>query len=205
MRQKRGPALRWGGIFGGSAAVLAGVLEVLTKAVLDDTLATEILAGVGFFLVYLALFFAAGALAARETGLVRTGTLAGLFAALIASAASILAGILNMISQPGAGTPPAGSTISLEQYRIELAGITAGAALALLVIFLAFGVAFGALGGVAGRPDMLAPPVGTPDPQIPLLDARESAAPAVSPLDAETASLAEVAEVAAHHPRVEEE
>lgn len=151
MRQKRWSALRWGGICGGIAAVLVGVHEVLTSAILDSSLAVTLLAGVGFFLLYLVLFFAAGALAAHETSLVRTGTLAGLFAALIAAAASMIAGILDEVGQPGMGAPPPGSTISLAHYRLELAAITVGTFLIVLVVFLAFGAGFGALGGVAGR------------------------------------------------------
>ncbi|MGH2515564.1 MAG: hypothetical protein ACRDHP_07900 [Ktedonobacterales bacterium] len=152
MRRRRWPALRWGGLGGGVAAALVGVHEALTNTILPNTLAVGLLAGVGFFLLYLALFFAAGALAAHETGRVGAGTRAGVFAALIAGAVSLILGVLDTVRQPGAGAPPPGAKIAPGLYLLELVAISAGVYLLVLVLFLAFGAGFGALGGVAGRP-----------------------------------------------------
>lgn len=165
MRRKPGPALRWGGIFGGAAAALVVVHALLADLVLDPTIAMTILSGAGFFLIYLVLFFMAGALASRETGLVRTGTLAGLFASIVSGGVSALAGTFDLVRQPLQDPPPPDGAISPGHYYTVLALITIAVALVVLLIFTGFGAGFGALGGVAGRPVIPARVVSAPSAQ----------------------------------------
>ena len=171
MRRDLRPTLRWGGICGGGAAALVIVHEILATFVLDGSIAVTILAGVGFFLVYLVLFLAAGALAARESGSVRAGVLAGLFAGGISGGTSALASIFDLARQPLQDASPPGSAPSSAHFYAVLALIALIVLLVTQLIFAGFGAGFGALGGIAGRPTVS---VTQPDvPTIPL--AAESA------------------------------
>lgn len=179
MRKKRRPALRWGGMFGGAAAALVLIHEVLADAVMDATIANTILAGAVFLILYLGLFFAAGALAAHQTGSVGAGTAAGLIAGAITGGAVLLVGLyVNLIHTP-LSNPPAQAPLTPFQYHLDIILRALILFLALALVLAGCGAGFGALGGVAGRPVSSAQVVSMPSGE-------ESALPAVAPLDAET-------------------
>lgn len=142
------PAVKWGLACGGGVAVVYVVQSAASLFEVGGRFSS--LWGYVAFLIYLALYFGAGALAARDTGSVTTGAMAGLVAGSAGTAAGGLISILVI----------AGNLHTYaEANGLTRAGFRPAAIVILAVIFLAiavllaagFGAGLGALGGMVGR------------------------------------------------------
>jgi hypothetical protein len=159
------PALRWGLIFGAILAALS-ILSSVVQATLgvgsfSGATATPSLAGGGLvlgcvsFLVELGLFFGAGFLAARDTGMTRTGTFAGMIAAAIGGVVGGIVGIIVLLTRSAdyfqqlAGTS-SGQLSAQQLHDIAVVSGIVGAVIGLL-IGIGIGAGLGALGGLAGK------------------------------------------------------
>lgn len=177
------PAMKWGLIFG----IVIGALSLINVLLRFATLGTRSLAtgspffggfGCLFLLIGLALLFISGILAARESGRVGTGAIAGLIAGLIGGVVSAIVTIVAVLSVPfsyfveAAHRGARGSALTPGQIH-NIAQI------ALVVIIIAeivaigveggIGAGLGALGGLIGKgqrgeapPGMQPPPYQTP-------------------------------------------
>lgn len=143
---------KWGAI-GGVILGVVGIPVSLLSLGLVGTLINLVVWLVGFFVI--------GMLAARQTGRVGTGSLAGLVTGLISGVISALFGVIeilanssqitNAINQAQQNAQQQGQTISSsELHTIVVVGVIIG-----LVISVAFelglGAGIGALGGLVGR------------------------------------------------------
>ena len=161
------PALRNGLIFGAILAAvglgnsliqwLAGAYVVSTHAVngftsvnVNDTGPTAFL-GCVVFLAVLALTFVAGMLAARRTGKVGTGSIAGLiagaFSALVGGTLSL---VVNIVLVAPALQVPAASTMTPSQVQALFIGTTVAGLILRLFFDSGVGAGMGALGGLLG-------------------------------------------------------
>jgi hypothetical protein len=150
------PALKWGLIFGLPLGVLGAI---------NTLLLFKGAPGVGNlpqFVVVMVIFFAAGLLAARETGEVAKGGLAGLIGATLATALSGLLDVVLVLVAPRAYAFMAGFDKLGNQPGTLLLTVIFGLLIS-LIVYAAFGCAVGALGGLAGR--RLAPPAAGASPQ----------------------------------------
>lgn len=159
------PALRWGLIFGAILAALSILSTVIqaslgigsfgrvsgVPAVGGGSLALSCVS----FLVELGLFFAAGFLAARQTGMTRTGTFAGMIAAAIGGIVGAIVGIIAILTrsadyfQRAAGASN-GQLSAQQLHDIAVVGGIIGAVIG-LAIGIGIGAGLGALGGLAGK------------------------------------------------------
>jgi len=112
---------------------------------------TAALLGCVVFLALLALTFTAGMLAARGTGQVGSGALAGLLAgvvgALVGSAANLAVIVAAVAPTLQA---PAGSAMTQQEVQALLIGTTIGGAIFGLLLYAGIGAGLGALGGLVG-------------------------------------------------------
>lgn len=145
---RNNPAAKWGLVCSVGVAVVYVLQSVMTLYGVGARFAS--LGGYLGFLIYLGLYFGAGALTARDTGNVTSGAIAGLVAGSVGTA---VGGFLSILVIAG----------NLHRYAEEngltRAGFRPAAILALAVILLAiavllaagFGAGLGALGGMVGR------------------------------------------------------
>jgi hypothetical protein len=148
------PAVKWGLVGGGGVAVVYVLQSVVTLFEVGGRFAS--LWGYLAFLIYLALYFGAGMLAARDTANVTAGAIAGLVAGSVGTAVGGLISILVIAGNLGTYA---------EANGLTRAGFQPAAILVLAVIFLAiavvraagFGAGLGALGGMVGRARHRAP------------------------------------------------
>lgn len=160
--QQGRPALRYGLIFGAIIAVLVIINSFLPAQVSASGAPDIARGGLGclFFLVYLALFFVAGMLAARRTGKAGTGSLAGLLAGAIGIILFVVLGVIAILNTPDsvwqkaldqarAQNPSVNLTLQQMKTTAEVFAIVA-----FVLIYLAaigVGAGLGALGGLVGR------------------------------------------------------
>lgn len=134
----------------GSYQLAGRSTENFSSVSLNNTGGSSIL-GCLVFLAMLALTFIAGALTARGTGQVGSGTLAGLlagvFGGLIGGIASVL--VMAFLIAPGLEIP-AGASWTPPQARGFAIVITAGVSFLVLLAEMGFGAGMGALGGLVG-------------------------------------------------------
>lgn len=177
------PAMKWGIIFGiiiGALGLIDVLLRFATAGARSFATSSPFFGGFGclFSLIDLALLVVAGILAARESGRVGTGAVAGLIAGLIGGAVRAIITIVAVLSLPfsffveAARRGARGSTLTPGQIH-NIAQI------ALVVIIIAeiiaigveggIGAGLGALGGLIGKgqrvgtpPGMQAPPYQAP-------------------------------------------
>lgn len=147
------PALRYGSLFGLGLAVLLIAHAFFRQA-------TGFGGGaVVTFVAALAAYFFAGILAARQTGKVSTGLVAGLFVGLISS---LLDGIVTFILFIG-DSARIDRLVAQAQARVDQQGgnfhftrglliaFTAGGIALVVVIALLIGLGVGAIGGAVGK------------------------------------------------------
>ena len=149
------PAVRNGFLFGIIIAVL-GAVNTAVSYFTTPTSATAApsafgLLGCLFFLVYLALFFVAGMMTARQTGTVGSGAIAGLIAGLVGGIVGGILGVIIVIVRPPDVSSAAGSTLSPSELQTA---IIIGAIVGVIVVLLleaGLGAGLGALGALVGR------------------------------------------------------
>ena len=159
------PALRWGVIFGAILAVLSILSNVTQSAMgigsLGSSAGTSRMTGAGLlficlsFLIELGLFFAAGFLAARETGMTRTGTFAGMIAGAIGGAVGGIIALIVLFTRSASyfqqiADSSNGQITAQQAQTIAIVGGIVGAILG-LGIAVGIGAGLGALGGLTGR------------------------------------------------------
>lgn len=151
-------AFQRGLIFGIIQAVVAACILLITNLVL-----TSANAGLAFglealnFIVSLALFFVAGMLAAKQTGKVSTGTLAGMWTGIVYGVINLVISlvIFFVVSMPKAitilnnsGTLSSGNANAVKT-GVVIGGVVVEVIAALLAV--GFGAGMGALGGLLGK------------------------------------------------------
>lgn len=150
-------AVRWGLIFGG----VITLVDLLSLAV------GYVAAGVPFrsllaTIINLALLLVAGMFAARQTGKVGSGAIAGLIAGALGSLINAIASAV-IIFLTVAPIVPAGTNLTQSQYdSFYRIGVIIGVALFILV-YLGLGAGIGAIGGLIGR-GQYKPPFTAPAP-----------------------------------------
>jgi hypothetical protein len=158
MENTRNAVVRWGVLFGlimallGSAAsigarLLTGSLISSGPLALRNVTLAALLTGCALDLVYLALFFVAGILTARQTGSVGSGALAGLFAGGVGA---LLSGVVSVTL--AVVFPRTFSDYVEIQTTVTaaLASIVIGSVVG-LVIWSGLGAGLGALGALIGQ------------------------------------------------------
>lgn len=186
------PALRWGLIFGGIAALLA-IISSATSLLGPTTVTPSnvytsggtVAAYTGlrclFFLVMLALFFLAGMFTARQTGTVGSGTLSGVIAGLFGGVVAGIASAILLFTRESNLLPDTTSTVPNGQ-AIVVIGAIFGIILS-IALYAGLGAGVAALGALAGRGNAAArngyppmtppgmypryPPAGFPPPGYP--------------------------------------
>jgi hypothetical protein len=164
MENKQSAVVRWGLTFGlimaalGSASAFGSRLlqETLisgqtTPEQVAPTAGIALLVGCGLDLVYLALFFVAGIMAARQSGSVGAASLAGLLAggvgALINSVASL---IMTFVFPNTLATSTTVNVLNTNSSAYLIVGFVVGLLFG-LVLWGALGAGLGALGGLIGQ------------------------------------------------------
>lgn len=176
------PMWRNGLIFGALLALLGlgnvliqwltGGYTVMTSTAANGTTTVNLsnsgnsfLLGCVVFLATLGLTFVAGLLAARRTGKVGTGVLAGLiagaFGALVGSGARLVV-ILTAVA-PGVQAPP-GSTLTSSQFQALLIGTAIVYFILVVLLDGGVGAGMGALGGLVGANNYRKATPGYPPP-----------------------------------------
>lgn len=161
------PAIRNGLIFGAILGVLglgntlvqwlAGAYSVSTRTTngfttvnLNNTGPSSLLQCV-LFLAMLALTFVAGILAARRTGKVGSGSIAGLVTGVVGALTGGIVGLVTIITLVAPGLQaPADSTMSTGQVQALLIGATIFGVIVGLAVDVGIGAGMGALGGLIG-------------------------------------------------------
>jgi hypothetical protein len=151
---KGNPAARWGLRLGAGVAAVYVLQSAMSLFGVGARFAS--LWGYLAFLIYLALYFGAGTLTARETGNVTSAAIAGLIAGSVGTAVGGFFSILVIAGNLHAYA---------EANGLTRAGFGPAAILILAVILLAiavllaagFGAGLGALGGLVGRASHGAP------------------------------------------------
>jgi hypothetical protein len=146
IHQVRGSiTLRWGLLFGGVAAIAAIVQGILPFIALSD--GANRAASYGIFLLFLALYFAAGLLTVRAGESTTTGAIAGLIVALVSQVVGGLVVVGIVIAAPLAYA----KSIGQQDYAKNPAALVLTAVMGLgiaLLVYGTFGAALGALGGL---------------------------------------------------------
>jgi hypothetical protein len=168
MENKRNAIVRWGLTFGLIMALLGSTLAVGSRLVegslisgqttpeqLLPTAGVALLVGCGLDLVYLALFFVAGIMTARQSGSVGAASLAGLLAggvgSLVNSAVSVT---LLFVFPTTLSSLGATSTLNSDTSDSFMVGVVISAVLGAifgLLIWGGLGAGLGALGGLIGQ------------------------------------------------------
>jgi hypothetical protein len=168
MENTRNAVVRWGLTFGLIMALLGSTLSVGARLLTgslssgqtppDQVLPTAwvaLLAGCGLDLVYLALFFVAGIMTARQTGRVGAASLAGLLAggvgALVNATVSVIQlfvfpTTLSSLGATGALNPDTSDSLMVSVIIGAVIGGVFG-----LLIWGGLGAGLGALGGLIGQ------------------------------------------------------
>jgi hypothetical protein len=168
MENKRNAVVRWGLTFGltfGLIMAFLGATLAVGSRLLEGSLidgqttpgqllpaaGITLLIGCGLDLVYLALFFVAGIMTARQSGSVGAASLAGLLAggvgALVNSVASLIVTFVFPTTLTSLG---ASSTLTSDTSTFYIVGFVAGLIFG-LVIWGGLGAGLGALGGLIGQ------------------------------------------------------
>ena len=166
MENKRNTIVRWGLTFGLIMAALGSVSAVGSRLLEGSLISGEttpeqvlptagvaLLIGCGLDLVYLALFFVAGIMTARQSGSVGAASLAGLLAggvgALVNGAVSVILLFVLPSTLSSLGTINSDTSDSA-----VMIGVVVGAIIGLifgLLIWGGLGAGLGALGGLIGQ------------------------------------------------------
>ena len=164
MENKRNAVVRWGLTFGLIMAFLGATLAIgsrLLEGSLIDGQTTPgqflpaagiaLLASCGAYLVYLALFFVAGIMAARQSGSVGAASLAGLLAGGVGALVNSVVSLIVLFVFPTT-VNPLGSTSALnsDTSAFYIVGFVVGLIFGLL-IWGGLGAGLGALGGLIGQ------------------------------------------------------
>lgn len=149
------PAVRNGFLFGIIIAVL-GIINSVVSYFTTPTSSSATtpnafgLLGCLFFLVYLALFFVAGMMTARQTGTVGSGAITGLIAGLVGGVVSGIVGVVVVVIRPPV-VDTAGTNLTQSELQTAIIiGAIVGVVLVLLVE-AGLGAGLGALGALVGR------------------------------------------------------
>jgi hypothetical protein len=134
----------------GAYHAVANTTNGFTSVTVADTGAPALLSCI-LFLALLALTFTAGILAARSTGKVGSGALAGLCAGLVGGLVSGVGNLVIILTFVAPGIQaPAGSSMTQAQVQVLLLGTTIGGAIVGLLLDAGLGAGMGALGGLLG-------------------------------------------------------
>ncbi len=168
MENKRNAVVRWGLTFGLIMAAL-GAASAVGSRLLEGSLingeatpeqflptaGVALLIGCGLYLVYLALFFVAGIMAARQSGSVGAASLAGLLAggvgALVSSVVSL---IVTFVFPSTLSSLGATSTLGSDAGDPFIVGFIIGVIISAIFGLLIWGglaAGLGALGGLIGQ------------------------------------------------------
>jgi hypothetical protein len=145
-------AFQRGLIFGIIQAVVAACISLINGLVL--TTASQAGLGLGLaalnFIVSLALFFVAGMLAAKQTGKVSTGTLAGMWTGIVYGIINL---VVSLVVFFAISLPRVVALLNDSSTAIRTAAIVGGVAAAIFGALFAvgFGAGMGALGGLLGK------------------------------------------------------
>ena len=164
MENKRNAVVRWGLTFGLIMAALGSTSAIVSRLLETSLISGQatpeqflpaagitLLATCGAYLVYLALFFVAGIMTARQSGSVGAASLAGLLAggvgALVNSVVSL---ILLFVFPTTLNSLGSTSTLSSDTSAFYIVGFVIGLIFGLL-IWGGLGAGLGALGGLIGQ------------------------------------------------------
>src|SRR5215813_8529889 len=100
MQRSGNPAIRYGLMFGGIVLVLSLIQGGVRAATKDIAVGGGLFNGFGLFftLGYLALYFVAGLMAARQSGRTGSGAVSGLIAGSIGGAALLVVGLIQVLT-----------------------------------------------------------------------------------------------------------
>ena len=156
-------ALRWGLIFGVILALVNDGIYLITSLISAHSLSTTTTSSVAstalglslglsclIFLIGLAAYFVAGILAARQTGLVRTGVFAGMWTGGVYGIVDLIVRLIVVfaITLPAEQALLTTSTATTRQFLVV------GGIIEVVIAFLlaiGVGAGMGALGGLIGR------------------------------------------------------
>jgi hypothetical protein len=164
MENKQSAVVRWGLTFGLIMAALGSASAVgsrlLERSLISGQTTPEqvlptagiaLLTTCGLYLVYLALFFVAGIMAARQSGSVGAASLAGLLTggvgALVNSVVSLIVTFVFPTTLPSLGGT---SALNSDTSAFFIVGFVVGLIFGLL-IWVGLGAGLGALGGLIGQ------------------------------------------------------
>ncbi|HEY7092725.1 MAG TPA: hypothetical protein VH393_06075 [Ktedonobacterales bacterium] len=169
MENKRNAVVRWGLTFGLIMATLGSVSAVGSRLLEGSLISGEttpeqflptagvaLLIGCGLDLVYLALFFVAGIMTARQSGSVGAASLSGLLAGGVGALVNGAISVILLFVLPST-LSPLGTTSALNSDTSDSAvmiGVVVGAVIGLifgLLIWGGLGAGLGALGGLIGQ------------------------------------------------------
>jgi hypothetical protein len=161
IENKRNSVFRWGLTFGLIMAALGATSTVVSRLLegsinaetppeqLLPTAGVALLVGCGLWLVYLALFFVAGIMTARQTGSVGAASLSGLLAGGVGALVNGVVSVIVTFVFPTSLSPT--STLdSNAATTIAIVGGVIGLIFGLL-IWGGLGAGLGALGGLIGQ------------------------------------------------------
>jgi hypothetical protein len=148
-------ALQQGAIFGLIQAVIASVI-LLINTFVEPGLGVSLLLTILSFLTGLAAYFVSGILAVKQTGRVRTGTFAGMWAGGIYGTIDFVLSLIlffavNMTKELNAAINAGAYTDNIDAYKT---GLIIGSVLIAffgLCFAIGLGAGLGALGGLIGR------------------------------------------------------
>jgi hypothetical protein len=151
------PWLRYGLIGGGASAVITAILAVISFALSTGNACNRhsprTIGDLGF-IIFLGLMGYVGYASARAGQSVGQGSLAGLTAALLSGAGTVVAFLLNLPYEQGQIACVAGSLGNTNGVDLTAAGTSLGVIALIIAILLGMGIGAGAaaIGALIGRP-----------------------------------------------------
>ncbi len=159
---KNNPALKWGLIFGLALAIIQVIFDIITNVIVRAA-NIGLIVNVLSLLIGIVAYLVVGLLAARETGKVSTGTLAGLWGALFYGVIGLVSTLIITFTRIGELVRRA--QITADQLHLAVhytPALIIGGAITAAVLGLAFtiglGAGLGALGGLIGKGMAKVPP-----------------------------------------------
>jgi hypothetical protein len=164
MENKQSAVMRWGLTFGLIMAALGSANDIGSRLLEGSLISGEttpeqvlptagiaLLIACGLFLVYLALFFVAGIMTARQSGSVGAASLAGLLAGGVGTLVSSVVSLIVTFVFPTTVTSIDGtSALDSDTSAFYIVGFVVGLIFG-LVIWGGLGAGLGALGGLIGQ------------------------------------------------------
>jgi hypothetical protein len=164
MENKQSAVMRWGLTFGLIMAALGSANDIGSRLLEGSLFSGEttpeqvlptagiaLLIACGLFLVYLALFFVAGIMTARQSGSVGAASLAGLLAGGVGTLVSSVVSLIVTFVFPTTVTSIGGtSALDSDTSAFYIVGFVVGLIFG-LVIWGGLGAGLGALGGLIGQ------------------------------------------------------